>query len=77
MADYEPLKIRGLRVDDVPPGSVAARIGLQKGDLILRVDGKKVDELEELQKKLINKKKTPLLDVLRQGVPVQVLVQIK
>jgi tetratricopeptide (TPR) repeat protein len=76
IADYAPLKIRGLRVDDVPPGSVAARIGLLRGDLILRVDGKTVETLDELRRRLVGKKNPPLLDVLRAGAPLQIRVRI-
>ena len=56
--------------------SVADRIGLQKGDLILRVDGKRVEDLEELRKRLVGKKKPPVIDALRQGAPVQLVYRI-
>jgi Do/DeqQ family serine protease len=39
----------GLYVDDVAPGSGAAQAGLQHGDIITKVDGKKVYESSDLQ----------------------------
>ena len=55
-ADYEPLGIRGLRVESVVAGGNAARSGLAVGDLVLRAEGQPVTRL----------------DVLRAGKPIEI-----
>lgn len=42
-------KIRGVYVPNVPPGGAAAQAGIEAGDVILAVDGRAVDALNELQ----------------------------
>lgn len=73
VADYEPLGIRGLRVDAVQDGSIAAKGGLRAGDLILRAEGKSLDSIEAL-KKILKSKRGALLDVLRDGKPIQIRI---
>lgn len=43
------------RVDEVMPGSAAERAGLQKGDLILAIDGSKIASFAELQQAVITR----------------------
>jgi S1-C subfamily serine protease len=46
----------GVLVDRVMPGSPAEAAGLQRGDIILRLDGRKIQDVNELQKMLGAKK---------------------
>lgn len=43
------------RVDEVMPGSAAERAGIQKGDLILAIDGGKITSFAELQQAVITR----------------------
>lgn len=40
---------RGMRIDGVTPGSAAERAGLKPGDLLLELDGSRIDSVEDLQ----------------------------
>lgn len=43
------------RIDEVQAGSAAERAGLQKGDIILEVDGQVIDSFSELQQAIITR----------------------
>ncbi|MBF0558772.1 MAG: trypsin-like peptidase domain-containing protein [Nitrospirae bacterium] len=46
----------GVLVDRVMPGSPAEAAGIQRGDVILRLDGRRIQDINELQKVLTAKK---------------------
>ncbi|WP_421695257.1 RIP metalloprotease RseP [Aestuariivirga sp.] len=43
------------RVDEIQPGSAAEQAGLQKGDLILSIDGSKISDFGDLQRAVVNR----------------------
>lgn len=49
----EPYEVVGVMVDDVAALSPAARIGLTRGDLILRIDGKLLETVKDLEEKIM------------------------
>jgi S1-C subfamily serine protease len=74
-ADYQPLGIRGLRVDAIAPGGAAERAGLEVGDLVLRVDGDEAESLEKLRKRAA-RAEGAILDLLRAGKPLKVRLKL-
>jgi len=66
---------KGVKVDEVKPGSTAARIGLKKGDVILGVNQQKVANLGELRKILDTKPSVLALDILRGDSSIYLLAQ--
>lgn len=48
--------MEGIYIDNVEDGSACAEAGLQKGDVITAVDGKKLKKMAELQEYLANKR---------------------
>lgn len=76
-ADYEPLGIRGLVVDEVSPGGAAERAGLAVGDLVLRVDGQPAKSAETLRAQAAGRDKGVVLDVLRAGKPVKIRLELR
>jgi len=65
----------GVKVDEVKPGSTAARIGLKKGDVILGVNQQKVTNLGELRKILDTKPNVLALDIQRGDTSIYLLAQ--
>jgi S1-C subfamily serine protease len=59
----------GVGVTEVVPGSPAAIAGLQIGDTILAIDGRRLEDAGDLQKLMISEAigKTILLKVVRDG----------
>lgn len=76
-ADYEPLGIRGLVVDEVVPGGAAERAGLAVGDLVLRIDGQPAKSAETLRAQAAGRAQGVVLDVLRAGKPVRIRLELK
>lgn len=74
-ADYEPLDIRGLRVDAIVPGGAAERAGLAVGDLVLRVDGDEAESVDKLRKRAA-RAEGAILDLLRAGKPLKVRLKL-
>jgi S1-C subfamily serine protease len=56
---------RGYPIDEVLPGSAAARAGLQHGDVVLRVDHAEPRSLAELQRRLAGNRSTSFLEIRR------------
>lgn len=67
--------LKGVKVDNVKPGSAAARIGLKKGDLILGVNQQRVNNLGELRKILDAKPSVLALNVKRGDNNLYLLMQ--
>jgi regulator of sigma E protease len=57
----------GTRIDAVRPGSPGEQAGLKVGDVILKVDGKKLHGFDELTNKVVLSSDTPLTLVVRRG----------
>jgi serine protease Do len=66
--------VEGLVITDVAPGSPAERSGLQKYDVILKMDGKKAEKSADLPAKVRSLKPGSVisLEVYRNGKRVQV-----
>ncbi|MFO7178038.1 MAG: DegQ family serine endoprotease [Pseudomonadota bacterium] len=68
----------GIVLSDVQPGSPAARAGLRRGDVIVKLDGKPVTSLGQFRNSIAiagaNRKVT--LDIYRDGKPQSVSVQL-
>lgn len=58
---------RGYRLDDVRPGTAAARAGLRPGDRLLRIDGVVPDTLDAVRDALSADRDTPVLLELERG----------
>ena len=43
------------RVDEVLPGSAAERAGIRKGDIIVSIDGKEIEDFSQLQQAVITR----------------------
>jgi serine protease Do len=71
-------EVTGALVGDVTPGSPAARGGLQKGDIILSVDGKGVADANQLRLTIgqMSPNQTVSLKVLRNGRTQEVSVKL-
>ncbi len=52
------------RVDKVLPGSAAAEAGIKPGDLIIAIDGRKIETFAELQQRVMTNAERPLKVVL-------------
>jgi S1-C subfamily serine protease len=63
----------GVEVVEVVPGSPAAAAGLRPEDLIVAVDGRAVTQVDDVQRLMVGDRigATVLLDVLREGRPVE------
>ena len=55
------------RVDQVVPGSVAEKAGFQSGDLILTIDGSKIETFNDLQRIVSTSADLPLAVVVERG----------
>jgi len=71
-------KTEGVLVAEVSEGSPAEKAGLKQGDIILRLNGKKVDDLGELRNKIaLTSPGTKLkMEVLRENKPQTLKVTI-
>lgn len=75
--DYAALGLKGVMVETVAPGSLAARAGLAPRDLILKVDGRDVsapDQVERFARE--SGKKSVALDLLRDNLPRRVEMRL-
>ncbi len=69
---------RGVLIGDVKAGSPAHRGGIKRGDVVLRVDGKKTDRSTRLRNivGLRGAGRTVALDLVRRGKPITVKVKL-
>lgn len=65
---------KGVLVDSVDPNSTAARVALQKGDLIIGVNRVRVNTIAELRKAIDNKPSAIALSILRGNSHVYILL---
>lgn len=75
LSNSDTAGLKGVKVDNVKPGSAAARIGLKKGDLILGVNQQRVNNLGELRKILDAKPSVLALNVKRGDNSLYLLMQ--
>jgi serine protease Do len=66
---------KGVKVDNVKPGSTAARVGLKKGDIIHGVNQQQVNNLGDLRKILDSKPGVLALDIQRGDSQIYLLAQ--
>lgn len=66
----------GVLVDEVLPGSAAEKAGLKDGDIIVSIDGKKVESEKDIRRTMRNldDPKPVSLDVVRDGKPLKLTV---
>ncbi len=77
--DYAALGLKGAMVDRVNAGSPAARAGVRKNDLILKVDGRDVIDAEALERYVASRPPggTVTLSLLRDNVPQRIDVRLQ
>lgn len=78
MPDYAGLEDRGLRVDAVPKGKPADKGGMQKGDIITAIDGKKVGNIYDYMNRLQNLEAGQIIsvDIIREEEEKVLLIQL-
>lgn len=78
MPDVAGVVQNGLGVDGVKSGGPASAAGIQKGDVIIEIDGNQVTNIYDYMKRLSELKpdKTIVVKVQRNGEPLSVLVQL-
>src|SRR6266498_4149174 len=78
-ADQGGTESEGVTVDEVVPGSPAAQAKMQKGDVIRKVDGHEVKNINALRSLVaqIELNKNVELEIVRAGKPLKVTAQIK
>ncbi|CAO95930.1 serine endoprotease DegP [Erwinia tasmaniensis] len=75
LSNYDVKGVKGIKVDDLKPGSAAARIGLKKDDIILGVNQQPVINLGELRKILDSKPSVLALSIKRGDSSIYLLTQ--
>ncbi len=76
--DYAALGLKGAMVDRVEGGSPAARAGVRKRDLILKIDGRDIVDADELNRYIASRPpgSTVTLSLLRDNVPQRIDVRL-
>ncbi|MBA4157125.1 MAG: Do family serine endopeptidase [Gemmatimonadetes bacterium] len=71
-------RVAGAVVQNFSEGSPAQRAGLQRGDVIVGVDGRPIDQSNQLQRVIATRQpgETLVVDVIRQGEALQLRVQL-
>ncbi len=63
------------RVDEVMPGSAAEKAGIQKGDLVISIEGKQIENFSDLQQAVITRAGEPLKIVIdRAGTRIDLVI---
>ncbi len=77
--DYAALGLKGAMVERVRAGSPAARAGVRKNDLILKIDGRDVVDAEGLERYVASRPlgSTVTLSLLRNNVPQRIDVRLR
>jgi hypothetical protein len=78
MPDFAGNVKNGLRADFVTPGKPAALGGMKKGDIIISIDGKKVNDIQDYMFRMSQLKhgQTISVEVLRNGSKQVLLIQL-
>ena len=78
MPDFAGVIKNGLRADFVTPGRPAALGGMKKGDIIISIDGKPVNNIEDYMFRMqqVKKGQTISVDVLRNNKKIGLLIQL-
>ena len=78
MPDFAGNVKNGLRADFVTPGKPAALGGMKKGDIIISIDGKKVNDIQDYMFRLSQLKhgQTISVEVLRNGLKQVLMIQL-
>ncbi|HDR51104.1 MAG TPA: M20/M25/M40 family metallo-hydrolase [Mariniphaga anaerophila] len=78
MPDYAGMEDRGLRVDAVSPDKPAEKAGIQKGDIITAINGKKVGNIYDYMNRLqsLEAGQTISVDIIRGEQKIVLLVQL-
>lgn len=77
--DYSALGLKGAMVESVESGGVASRAGIQKNDLILKVDGNEIADSSDFQSYVDQQGvgKSVVIDLLRANVPERVVLRLE
>lgn len=75
LSDFNRKGEQGIQVDDVKPNSLAARIGLKKGDIIVGANLQAVKSVGELHKVIENKPAVLALNIRRGNSNIYLLIQ--
>ena len=78
MPDFAGMESRGLRIDAVTKGKPAEKAGMQKGDIITAIDGKKVGGIHDYMSRLQSLEigETVLVDVIRGEKTTVLIIQL-
>lgn len=78
MPDFTSTENNGLRADFVTPGKPAAKAGMIKGDRIISIDGKPVNNIQDYMYRLskLNHGETVNVEVIRNGKKELLIVQL-
>lgn len=78
MPDFTAGDVKGLKVAGVTPGGPASLAGMQKGDVIMALDGKPVNDIYEYMARLKNlhKGQRVNVDILRNGAAQVLIVEL-
>lgn len=78
MPDYAGLEKRGMRIDAVTRGKPAEKGGMQKGDIITAIDGKKVGNIYDYMNRLqsLEAGKTISVDLIRGEQQIVLIIQL-
>lgn len=78
MPDIAASDIKGLRASAVTPGKPASRAGMEKGDIIVAIDGKPINDIYEYMHRLGELKSGQIttVEVLRAGEKKVLIVQL-
>lgn len=78
MPDYAGVENKGLRIDGLRTGGPADKAGMQKGDIIVAIDGKPIKNIYDYMHRLnqLEKGKTASVDVIRGEQQIILLVQL-